>query len=394
MVKKHNAPRLIHVTTIGITAYRALLAQCRYFRQEGIEVGFVFSPSSEGEMLRQLGFPVEEVYIDRRINPWSDSRSVFKLLRYFRTVRPEIVHTHTSKAGVVGRMAARLAGVPNIVHTVHGFPFHPGMPKLKRWVYEQIERRMAGITDFMLSQSEEDVANAANMGIKPRKGDLLHIGNGIDLVEFDPGEYSPRRRLHVRGILAIGEKEPVITIIGRVNREKGYHDLVDALQTVRDISWQALFIGPDEGFLTILTQQINSCELQDRIRILGPRSDITDLLAVTDIYVLPSYREGLPRSLIEAQAMALPCVATNIRGCREVIEEGVTGFLITPGDSETMSRVLRELLLDPGLRLRMGQEGRKRMRRYFDEAEVSRKVMSVYEEVLKHEKNTYYYKQL
>ncbi|OPX85005.1 MAG: putative glycosyltransferase EpsD [Pelotomaculum sp. PtaB.Bin013] len=345
-------------------------------------------------MLRQLGFPVEEIYIDRKINIWSDSRSIYKLLRYFRTVRPDIVHTHTSKAGVVGRVAARLAGVPNIIHTVHGFPFHPGMPKLKRWVYEQIERRMAGITDFMLSQSEEDVVNASNMGIKPRKGDLLHIGNGVDLAEFDPDEYSSGRRFRVRERLAIGEKEPVITMIGRINQEKGYHDLVDALQTVRDIPWQALFIGPDEGFLSILTQQINSCELQDRIGILGPRSDIADLLAVTDIYVLPSYREGLPRSLIEAQAMALPCVATNIRGCREVVEEGVTGFLITPGDSETMGGVLRKLLLDPGLRLRMGQEGRKRVRRYFDEAEVSRKVMSVYEEVLKYEKNSYYHKQL
>lgn len=394
MVKKHNAPRVIHVTTIGITAYRALLAQCRYFRQKGVAVGFVFSPSPEGEMLRQLGFPVEEIYIDRKINFWSDARSVSKLLRYFRAVKPEIVHTHTSKAGVVGRMAARLAGVPTIIHTVHGFPFHPGMPRLKRWVYGQIERRMAGITDYMLSQSEEDVVNAAAMRIRPRRGDLLHIGNGVDLAEFDPGEYSSGRRLQVRESLAIGAAEPVITIIGRVNREKGYHDLVDALQTVRDIPWQSLFIGPDEGFLPILRQRINSCGLQDRIRILGPRGDIADLLAVTDIYVLPSYREGLPRSLIEAQAMALPCVATNIRGCREVVEEGVTGYLITPGDSETMGGVLRKLLLEPGLRLRLGQAGRKRVRRCFDEAEVSRKVMSVYEEVLKHEKNSYRYKQL
>jgi len=344
-------------------------------------------------MLRQLGFPVEEIYIDRKINPWSDSKSIFELFRYFRTARPDIVHTHTSKAGVVGRMAARLAGVPNIIHTVHGFPFHPGMPKLKHWVYRQIERWMAGITDIMLSQSEEDVITAFNLGIKPRKGNLFHIGNGIDLVEFDPDKYSSRQKLRVRESLAIGVTEPVIAMIGRINREKGYHDLVDVLQKLRDIPWQALFIGPDEGFSSIITQQINRYGLQDRIQILGLRSDITDLLAVTDIYVLPSYREGLPRSLIEAQAMALPCIATNIRGCREVIEEGVTGFLITPGDSETLRGVLRKLLLDPELRQRMGREGRRRMRRYFDEAEVGRKVMSVYEEVLYHEKNPYYNKQ-
>ncbi|OPY58750.1 MAG: putative glycosyltransferase EpsD [Pelotomaculum sp. PtaU1.Bin035] len=387
-------PRVIHVTTIGITSFRALLAQCKYFREKGMEVGFVFSPSPEGEMLRQLGFPVEEIYIDRKINPWPDLRSIFELLRYFRNERPDIVHTHTSKAGVVGRMAARLAGVPNIIHTVHGFPFHAGMPKLKRRVYEQIERWMAGITDFMLSQSEEDINTAFNMNIKPRKGNLFHIGNGVDLAEFDPDKYSSKHKLLIRESLAIGGTEPVIAMIGRINREKGYHDLVNALQMVGDIPWQAIFIGADEGFLSTVAQQINSCGLRDRIRILGLRGDINDLLAVADIYVLPSYREGLPRSLIEAQAMALPCVATDIRGCREVIEGGVTGFLVSPGDSETLSGALRELLLDPGLRRRMGREGRERMRRHFDEAEVGRKVMSVYEEILKHEKNSYYNKQL
>jgi len=375
-------PRIIHVTTIGITAYRALLAQCRYFRQKGLEVGFIFSPSPEGESLRDLGFPVTEIFINREINVWSDSGAILKMFRYFRNIRPEIVHTHTSKAGVVGRVAARLAGVPSVVHTVHGFPFHPGMPQVKYWFYRQIERWMAGITDIMLSQSEEDVITAGKMGIKPRRGELLHIGNGVDLIEFDPGKYSPGERLRVREGLAIRENNPVITMIGRINREKGYHDLVEALRQVRDIPWQALFIGPDEGFLAALMQLIDRCGLRDRIQVLGPRGDISDLLAATDIYVLPSYREGLPRSLIEAQAMALPCVATDIRGCREVVEKDVTGFLVKPGDSEALSGALRKLLLDPGLRLQMGQEGRRRMCRNFDEAAVSRKVMAIYEEVL------------
>lgn len=392
--KKRGVPRVIHVTTIGITAYRAVLAQCRYFREKGLEVGFVFSPSPEGEMLRCEQFPVKEIHIDRKIKPCSDLKSVRKLCRYFRTVQPDIVHTHTTKAGVVGRIAARLAGVPSVIHTVHGFPFHPGMPGLKYLAYRQIERWMAGIADIMLSQSEEDVNTAYKMGIKPRLGGLIHIGNGVDLTEFNPGSFSLHQRLRVKETLAIRATDPVITMIGRMNREKGYHDLVEALQRVRDMPWQALFIGPDEGFLTSIMHQINQHRLQDRIRILGQRKDITDLLAVTDVYVLPSYREGLPRSLIEAQAMAVPCVATNIRGCREVVEEGVTGFLITPGDSEALGAALQKLLKEPELRLRMGQEGRWRMHRCFDEAEVGRKVMAVYEEVLNDEKHSCYTKQL
>lgn len=380
--KKSGIPRVIHVTTIGITSYRALLGQCRYFRENGMEVGFVFSPSPEGDMLRGLGYPVKEVYIDRKINPWADSVAILKLLRYFREARPDIVHTHTSKAGVVGRVAAKLAGVLTIFHTVHGFFFHPGMSGVRYRFYQQIERRMAGITDVMLSQSEEDVITANEKGIKPRRGGLVHIGNGVDLSEFDPGSFSRSRRLEVRETLGMSGTDPVITLIGRVNREKGYHDLVEALHRVRDLLWQAFFIGPDEGFLKEVLQKIDELKLSERIRIMGQRKDIVDLLSVTDIYVLPSYREGLPRSLIEAQAMAIPCLATDIRGCREVVEEGVSGFLFSPGDCEALSEALRKLLLDPGLRFRLGQNGRMRVKSYFDEALVGRKILALYREAV------------
>lgn len=380
--KDTGVPRVIHVTTIGITSYRALLAQCRLFREKGMEVGFVFSPSPERELLQSLGFPVKEIYMARNINPISDTKAILKMFHYFKAVKPDIVHTHTSKAGVVGRIAAKMAKVNNIVHTVHGFPFHQGMPKSKFFVYKQIEKNIARITDIMLSQSQEDIINAQELGIKPRCGNLTHIGNGVNLDEFCPARYSLDQRQQIRERLAIQESNPVITMIGRVNREKGYHDLVEALLQINDMSWQALFIGPDEGFLANLKKQIDNAGLQQRISLLGQRSDISDLLAITDVYVLPSYREGLPRSLIEAQSMGIPCVATDIRGCREVILAGSTGYLIKPGDSRALSEVLRNLLLDAGLRLKMGSAGRTRMQLYFSETEVARKVMAVYERLL------------
>ncbi len=375
-------PEVIHVTTIGITAYRALLAQCGHFRRCGLETGFVFSPSPEGEMLRRLGYPVREIYIPRTINPWADAGAVIKLRNYFRQVRPAIVHTHTSKAGVVGRVAARLAGVPHVFHTVHGFPFHEGMSGGKRLVYRQIEKWLSGYTDVMLSQSAEDVHTAAEAGIRPRRGGLVHIGNGINLAEFRPDRYPPGRIAAIRASLGITGAMPVVAMIGRINREKGYHDLVEALHLVRELPWQALFIGPDEGFLSTLVKQIDDYRLRERVAILGMRGDITDLLAASDICVLPSYREGLPRSLIEAQAMALPCLATDIRGCREVIESGVTGFLFQPGDYVSLAGLLRQLLSDEGLRRGMGRAGRKRAERHFDEYAVAKKVMALYEKTL------------
>ena len=392
--KKPGVPRVIHVTTIGITSHRALLAQCRYFRQQGCEVGFVFSPSPEGDMLRRLGFPVREIYIDRKIKPWADAGSTRRLRSYFRVAQPDIIHTHTSKAGVVGRVAARLAGVPGIMHTVHGFPFYPGMFWPKRVFFQQIERQLGRFTTALFSQSGEDVATAARIGIRAVRGGLIHIGNGVDLAEFNPAKYSSPGRLALREKLGLGTKDPVVATIGRINREKGYHDLVEALGRIREQPWQAVFIGADEGYLAQLRRQIEAGGLRQRIHLLGLRQDITDLLAVSDVYVLPSYREGLPRSLIEAQAMALPCVATDIRGCREVIHRDVTGFLVPPGDVTALAAALGKLLSDDRLRLRMGGEGRRRSCEHFDETDVGRRVMAVYGDVLGNEKNTGYNQQL
>lgn len=386
--KKRNVPRLIQVTTIGITSYRALLAQCRYFREQGFEVGFVFSPSPEGEKLRGLGFPVREIYIDRNIKPLTDLRSIRQLSNYFRTVHPDIVHTHTSKAGAVGRVAAKLARVGAVVHTVHGFPFHQGMFWPQRMFLQGVEKWLSRFTDAMLSQSGEDVAAASRLGIRPARGELTHIGNGVDLTEFDPGRYHSHIREELKRLLGLKAEAPVVTVIGRVNREKGYHDLVEALQRLDNLPWQALFIGADEGYLSHVRRQIDGYGLQNRIQVLGLREDIADLLAVTDIYVLPSYREGLPRSLIEAQAMALPCVATDIRGCREVIRQDVTGLLVPPGDAGTLAGALRMLLEDAGLRRRMGLEGRRRVSEHYNEETVSRRVMAAYGEVLNNVQNT------
>ncbi|RJQ29809.1 MAG: glycosyltransferase family 1 protein [Peptococcaceae bacterium] len=377
-----ESPLVIHVATIGITAYNALLAQGKYLCDHGLRVGFVFSPSSEAELLRRMGFPVKEIYISRKISPFCDLKAIMMLWKYFAACRPGIVHTHTSKAGVVGRVAARLAGVPKVIHTVHGFPFHRGMPVWRYQFFLQIEKSVARITDFMFSQSLQDIADADSLGIKPRAGSLTYIGNGVDLNEFSPGRVAPEGKMAVKEKLGINEGGSVVTLIGRVNREKGHADLVDALWLLRELPWKGLFVGPDEGYLGRVRKKIESYGLQDRFKIFGVRQDIPDLLAVTDIYVLPSYREGLPRSLIEAQAMGIPCVATAVRGSAEVVEDGVTGLIVPPGNPVAMAEALGRLLNDPSLRLAMGQAGRRRAIAHFDETTVCRRVLALYRQAI------------
>lgn len=382
MNRGFRAPLVVHVATIGVTAYNALLNQGKYFRNNGLRTGFVFSPSPEAGPLREMGFPVEEIYISRKINFFSDLKAIMRLRRYFAICRPDVVHTHTSKAGVVGRIAARLAGVPLIVHTVHGFPFHQGMPAWKYRFFVQIERSVARITDVLLSQSRQDIADAVSLGIRPRTGSLTYIGNGVDLNKFSPCRISSEKKKAIKDSIGIRDGELVVTIIGRINREKGHTDLVEALRQVLELPWKALFIGPDERRLKEVRKRIEIYNLEDRFKILGTRVDIPDLLAITDIYVLPSYREGLPRSLIEAQAMSVPCVATDIRGSREVVQDGVTGLIVPPGDPGSLAIALRRLLADPSLRFKMGQAGCRRALEYFDETAVCRRVLEVYRQEL------------
>lgn len=376
--------KVIHVATIGLTALKLLRPQCEYLRDAGYEVGFVFSPGPEAEDLRRLGFPVGEVLISRRIGPW-DVRSVVELTRYLRRERPDIVHTHTPKAGVVGRVAARLAGVNRVVHTIHGFPFVEGQPAAKYRTFVAIERWSARLADLLLSQSAEDIETARRLGIRARRGDPLFLGNGVDLARFNPGRFKPEDRAALRRALRLPADVPVLTTVGRLTAEKGYLELVEALSLVRELPWHALFVGPDEGAGAQIRQQIEGKGLSQRIQLLGLREDVEDLLALSDLFVLPSHREGMPRSVIEAAAMALPAVVTDIRGCREVVVDGETGRIVPLGDVRALAAALRELLADPEQRQRMGAAARRRAGERFDERRVFARLVQAYEVLMHNE---------
>ncbi|MBE3584479.1 MAG: glycosyltransferase family 4 protein [Limnochordaceae bacterium] len=379
--------KVIHVSTIGSTAAVLLRPQCEYLRALGYDVEFVFSPdqghSTGGggakHTLEAAGFQVTEIPISRDISA-ADAVSVARLAAYFRQAKPDVVHTHTSKAGVVGRLAARLAGVPHVIHTVHGFPFAEGQNKAKYAAYVAIERWAARLADILLSQSKEDVETARALGIRSRKGYPLYIGNGIDLRRFDPERFKDQREELRRGLVL--SSSPVISIVARLTFEKGYGELVKALAQLADLEWNALFIGADEGAGPWIRNALAESGLEGRVRLLGERSDVEQLLSISDVYVLPSYREGVPRSVIEAQAMRVPAVVTDVRGCREVVSDGVTGLLVPPKDPNALALALRRLLLEPALRRQLGEQARRRMELEFDEERVFERIAAAYESVL------------
>jgi glycosyltransferase involved in cell wall biosynthesis len=258
------------------------------------------------------------------------------------------------------------------VHTIHGFPFSEGMKPIKYWTFVFVERFLSWFTDVMFSQSAEDVILGKQYQILPKDKKIQHIGNGIDLSRF-AGRDQMANPYSVRDELNLPRDAVVILTIGRINHEKGYYELIDALANLPS-HVHLVCIGFDEGHKSILDNKVMAYGLQSRVHWLGLRQDIPDIMASSDYFVLASYREGVPRSLIEAQAMGLPCVATNIRGSREVIIDHETGLLVQPKNADELQAALKELINNAEMAKHISLAGQKRVREHFDEKMVCEKI--------------------
>lgn len=375
---------ILHICAIGFTAEKFLIAQAEYQRQKGYRVGFIFSPSSETMRIEKMGFEVYELFVPRAMNPFQDIRSIWQMKTLLKQLNPILVHTHTSKGGLVGRLAAWLAGVPKIVHTIHGFPFSQGMNVAKYWTFVVVERILSWVTHSMFSQSAEDVILGKQYKILPKDQQIQHIGNGIDLSRF-PGRQQIVNTARIHNELQLPKDAVTILTIGRINHEKGYYELIDALSSLPNQT-HLICVGFDEGHQLVLDAKVKEYGLQSRVHWLGQRQDVAEIMASSDYFVLASHREGVPRSLIEAQAMGLPCVATNIRGCREVVVHNETGLLVEPRNVRALESALTQLLKQPELAKRLASSGQERARKHFDEQMVCEKIWRGYVTLLGIEK--------
>lgn len=374
--------RLAHVTTVDLSLRFLLLDQLRSFREAGFDVIGISAPGPwvadlERDGLRHLAVPA----LQRRWAPLADLPAFVHLVAVLRRHRPDIVHTHTPKARILGRVAARLAGVPIVVNTFHGMYGMEG-PSIRRRFYLWLERAGAVWSDFEFSQSREDLEtlHRARIATPARSA---YLGNGVNLQLFDPGRVDARA---VREQLGIGQDQVVVGTVGRLVWEKGYREyfaMAEALTRV-DPRIVVLAVGPHEPRKpdAIHTGVVEDLSRRGIVRFLGMRTDMPELYAIMDVFVLPSYREGFPRSAVEAAAMGRSLVLTDIRGCREVVEDGRNGLLFPPGDAERLLECVRRLIDDPTLRIRFGQESRRRAIVEFDERRVIATTLDVYRRLL------------
>ena len=322
-----------------------------------------FSAEIREAGIRQLFVPMR-----REISPASDLACFGRLLAIMLRGRYDIVHTHSSKAGFLGRFAARLARVPAVVHTPHGFYFLNQPAGRRRAFYLNLERLAGMITDCMIALSSTELAEAVdNRIIDPQK--LVLIENGIQV----PVTIAPAAISHTRERLAPGASH-IVGTVARFTPQKGPFDfvrMVDAL--VRIVPGvQALWCGDGEmrSQVEALARELG---LDSRLHFLGYRSDVLDVMAAMDVFVLTSHWEGLPYTVLDAMALEKPVVATAAVGTRDIVQDGVTGLLTPIGDPEAAARAVARLLTSPAEARAMGIAGRQLvLQRYSQDAMVRR----------------------
>jgi glycosyltransferase involved in cell wall biosynthesis len=380
--------KALHVCAVAFGLETLLLPQLDYLRSLGLTVEAACSPDPAVESLRSRGYVIHEVPIGRKIAPGPNSKSVLELGRLMRARKYDLVHTHAPVASVLGRVAAKLAGVERIVYTAHGFYFHEHMPRQTYALYHGVEKSVAQITDRILVQSQEDYDTAVTTGLGSAEK-IRYLGNGIDLMRFDPAASRDDDRTRLRRELGIPEAHsPLIGITGRITEEKGFGELVEALALLRSDFPEAhlLVIGGQlsterDRFQDSLVDFIADHGLESQVTFTGFRSDVQALLGLLDLFVLPSYREGLPRSVLEAMAMELPVVATNIRGCREAVAHEVTGLLVPTKNPRALAEAAGRILADQDLARQFGRAGRDRVETTFDERFVFARLEKCYREL-------------
>jgi glycosyltransferase involved in cell wall biosynthesis len=373
--------RLIHVTTTDITLALLLGPQLRAFADAGMEVIGVSAP---GPFVDQLGtWGIEHIplrHATRSVSAGQDVLALVELERLFRKVRPDIVHTHNPKPGIYGRLAARMAGVPGIVNTVHGLYAAPEDPLLRKAVVYGLERLASTCSQVELMQNPEDLEVMRRLGVPAEK--LVLLGNGVDLTRFHP-RTSPGDRARARASLGVSDDAVVVGTVGRLVWQKGFRELFAAARRMLDLRPEVVFVvvGPEDPAKgdALTADEIAAARVQGNVVFTGHRDDVEDLYAGFDLYVLPSHREGFPRSAMEAAASGLPVVATDIRGCRQVVDHQVNGLLVPLRDVEALTSAIAELAGDPSRRVAMGVRSLAKAHAEFDDQAVIAKTFAAYD---------------
>ena len=384
--------KLIRITTVPLSLKVLLKGQLRFMASNGFDVKGV---SSEGEELREVheneGIAVEATTMSRKITPFQDLKSLWEMWNFLRKEKPQIVHTHTPKAGIIGMLAARLAGVPHRLHTVAGLPLMEATGT-KRKILNFVEKltyssatrvypNSKGLYDFILQ----------NNFTQSNKLKIIANGssNGIDTAFFSPDQVTEIERVTLREKLNIQPDDFVFVFVGRIVSDKGINELIKAFSELQAVEnneptgIKLLLVGGLENDLDPLNSETLAEINQNKdIISVGFQQDVRSFFAIADALVFPSYREGFPNVVMQAGAMGLPSIVSDINGCNEIIIEGENGLIIPSKNVEKLKEKMLTLAKDKNLYTKLKGNSRRMIENRYEQSVVWNALLEEYEGLL------------
>ena len=371
-----NKPTLIHIVTVPIALATFFKGQVRFMNRRGFDVQAISSPGKLlGQFANEEHLTCYPVTMPRKITPLRDLFAIFSLCQIIRKVKPQIVHAHTPKGGLLGMIAAWVTGVPIRVYHIRGLPlmtaggFHRWLLRLTEKIACRLAHRVLCVSHSLRAVAiGEDLCN-------PKKLAVLGAGsgNGVDTINrFNPRGIGLTVRNRIRHDLGIAQDDLTMGFVGRIVRDKGIVELIEAWETLRKefSNLHLLMIGTFDSRDSVSAEVKRFLQNDPRIHLVGQIQEMPEFYNALDVCVLPTYREGLPNVLLEAAAMERPVVATDITGCVDAVIDGQTGFLVPVRDSKWLARALSTYLNDPSLRLRHGKAARRWVQENFSQEEV------------------------
>ena len=384
--------KLIRITTVPLSLKVLLKGQLRFMASNGFDVKGV---SSEGEELKEVreneGIVMKAINMSRKITPFQDLKSLWEMWNFLRKEKPQIVHTHTPKAGIIGMLAARLAGVPHRLHTVAGLPLMEATG-IKRKILNFVEKltyssatrvypNSKGLYDFILQ----------NNFTQSNKLKIIGNGssNGINTTLFSPDQVTETERVTLREKLNIQPDDFVFVFVGRIVSDKGINELIKAfseLQTAENnesTGIKLLLVGGLESDLDPLNPETLAEINQNKdIISVGFQQDVRPFFAISDVLAFPSYREGFPNVVMQAGAMELPSIVSDINGCNEIIVEGENGLIIPSKNVEKLKEKMLTLARDKNLYIKLKENSRRMIENRYEQSVVWKALLEEYEGLL------------
>ncbi|MBL0766433.1 glycosyltransferase family 4 protein [Marivirga atlantica] len=379
-------PKILRITTVPISLNILLKGQLRFMREKGFEVVTASANGNEvSQIVEREVVTHHQIDFTRTLSPFRDLKALFQLIKLIKKERPEIVHTHTPKAGLLGMMASWFCKVPIRMHTVAGMPLMEATG-LSRTILNFTERityycahKVYPNSFHLLKYMEAHFPHFSNKYKVLAKGS----SNGINTNHFNRTALGNHDLNALRSQLEIPEGAVVASFVGRMVHDKGIHELIDAFTEIEQNDFHLVLVGPYEDQREPLEQAYKEeIKANPRIHHVGFQKDIRPYLAISDFFVFPSYREGFPNVVMQAAAMDLPCIVTDINGSNEIIEDGNNGLIVPVKNAVLLKVAMEKLISDDSFRKVMASNARQSIVENYQQETVWNAILKEYQQLL------------